>query len=164
VIKLESEVSSDKADMISLSLQDQTDATSMKVFRSIKDLMYFLEEEADAMKKTYDDSYNEHQEDSRQRAEKLRKVRKAFSNLLGYNTDLEQGNPIEVDAGGLKVLVNPDPEIEVDLFEQTSKTLEYKLLILQNIKKSIEPLSDLEDVTIKVAFNNDLPTKIILDL
>jgi hypothetical protein len=136
VIKLESEVSSDKADVISLSLQEQTDATSMRVFRSIKDLMFYLEEEADAMKKIYDDNYNAHLEDSRQKAERLRKVRKAFSNLLGYNTDLEQGNPMEIDAGGLKVLVNPDPEIEVDLFEQTSKTIDYKLLILQNIIRS----------------------------
>lgn len=146
-----------------LEKDNQESLLEIKLFDSINELQDFLDDESKRIKTLLDDNFFNSLEEIRQKAEKMRKIKTTLTKVFGSTKNNVQEKEIEMN--GLKVMVNPDPELELELFDKVTKSLESKLNILDNVRKVCESLSELgNNVKIKVAFNDNIPTKIILNV
>ncbi len=70
----------------------------------------------------------------------------------------------EINLGMTKVIVNPTPKQELDALVAVVKSYQERVVLLERLKKSLEPLTRLSEVevTLEVVFENTIPTKIFI--
>jgi vacuolar-type H+-ATPase subunit I/STV1 len=136
----------------------------LHTYKSAADLTKELDEEVSRIK-TLLGEYLRRLDESRVRVEKIRKTQEALNRLTGGKvTGAKAGDAQTLDLMGLKVIINVSPEEEANTLEESVKTLQDKLNVLQRVRKALEPLSTLEEggTSITAVMNDGIPTKIML--
>jgi vacuolar-type H+-ATPase subunit I/STV1 len=136
----------------------------LHTYKSAADLTKELDEEVSRIK-TLLGEYLRRLDESRVRVEKIRKTQEALNRLTGGRVSgAKAGDAQTLDLMGLKVIINVSPEEEANTLEESVKTLQDKLNVLQRVRKALEPLSTLEEggTSITAVMNDGIPTKIML--
>jgi cysteinyl-tRNA synthetase len=140
-------------------------SVEFKQFKTPKDLTQFIEDEVGRVR-TMLGEYLRRLEEGRGRVERAKKTREALAKFAG-SRDVMHGAPREIVVGGLKVTLNATPEQEQEVLEEVVRTLQDKLNSLQVVRKSIEPLTHLEETQgaiISVATIDNIPVKLLLSV
>lgn len=140
-------------------------SVEFKQFKTPKDLTQFIEDEVGRVR-TMLGEYLRRLEEGRGRVERAKKTREALAKFAG-SKDVMHGGPREIVVGGLKVTLNATPEQEQEVLEEVVRTLQDKLNSLQVVRKSIEPLTHLEETQgaiISVATIDSIPVKLLLSV
>lgn len=140
--------------------------TEIRVLNSCEELGDFLEEEIKKAKIQIDECFSNRIEEIRVKAEKVKTIRSVLKKIAGAEI-MAKPEEHEIELMGLKVIVNPDPEWELDLYEKAGKSLQEKIKALQGVKEACEPMSDLEDdgkISITIVLNNNVPNSIVLNI
>lgn len=136
----------------------------LHTFKSVAELTKQLDDEVSRIK-TLLGEYLRRLDESRARLEKLRKTQEVISKLTGGKSAAARtGEGQTLDLMGLKVLVYVSPEDEAEVLEESVKTLQDKLNVLQRVRKALEPLGSLEEAgaTLTAVMNDGIPTRILL--
>lgn len=140
-------------------------SVEFKQFKTPKDLIEFIENEVGRVR-TMLGEYLRRLEEGRGRVERAKKTREALAKFAG-SREAMHSSPREIVVGGLKVTLNATPEQEQEVLEEVVRTLQEKLNSLQVVRKSIEPLTNLEETQgaiISVATIDSIPVKLLLSV
>lgn len=136
-------------------------------YKTAQELTKEIDDEIQRIKTLLGD-YLRRLDEARARQEKLRKTQEALSKLTGGKLSAmkQTGETQELDLMGLRVVINASADEEASSLEESIKTLQDKLNTLQKVRKALEPLTSLEEVSspLTVVKNDGVPTKIMLRL
>lgn len=133
----------------------------IKEVSSFKDILKMIDDTIASLKQQLAENLKK-LEDARVRAEQVKKLRETFKNLLGEEV-LVSGK--EIDLKDAKILINPDPLTELKAIEEAIEKINTTILALQNLRKSLEPWTNVEVPSrITVVVKDGIPVTILLKL
>jgi len=139
----------------------------LKTYKSVGDLIKELDDEVNRIK-TVLGEYLRRLDESRARVEKIRKAQEALAKLMGGKTQTptKPTTSQTVDLMGLKVIINISPDEEAEVLEESVRTLQDKLNVLQRVRKALEPLTTLDEggASITAVMSDNIPTRLLLKL
>lgn len=137
----------------------------LKTYKSVADLIKELDEEVNRIK-TVLGEYLRRLDESRARVEKLKKAQEALAKLTGGKTQtpVKPTTSQTIDLMGLKVIINVSPDEEAEVLEESVRTLQDKLNVLQRVRKALEPLTALDEggASITAVMSDNIPTRLLL--
>ncbi|MEB3851460.1 MAG: hypothetical protein LRS49_02610 [Desulfurococcales archaeon] len=103
-------------------------------------------------------------EAAKARADIMTKIESFLAELARGQGGELQGRQLQL--GPVSVVVNPTPKQELDALVAAARSLQERIVVLERIKKSIEPLQRMPavDVKIEVLMENRIPTKVFLHI
>ncbi|ADI31466.1 hypothetical protein [Staphylothermus hellenicus] len=133
----------------------------VREFSSFADLIKSIDEELNMLKQQLAD-YLRRLEDIRAKSEQERRLRELLKNLTGEE---QTSKGKVVDLKDVKLYVNPDAQQEATVMEEIIDRINKTIQSLQSIRKSLEPLSNVEvEAKIVVVYKEGAPSSIILKL
>ncbi|PSN96693.1 hypothetical protein B9Q04_00295 [Candidatus Marsarchaeota G2 archaeon BE_D] len=137
----------------------------LKTYKSVGDLIKELDDEVNRIK-TVLGEYLRRLDESRARVEKIKKAQEAIAKLTGGRgqTPVKPTTSQTIDLMGLKVIINVSPDEEAEVLEESVRTLQDKLNVLQRVRKALEPLSTLDEggTAITAVMSDNIPTRLML--
>lgn len=137
----------------------------LKTYKSVGDLIKELDDEVNRIK-TVLGEYLRRLEESRARVEKIKKAQEAIAKLTGGRGQMpvKPTTSQTIDLMGLKVIINVSPDEEAEVLEESVRTLQDKLNVLQRVRKALEPLSTLDEggTAITAVMSDNIPTRLML--
>lgn len=137
----------------------------LKTYKSVSELIKELDDEVNRIK-TLLGEYLRRLDESRARVEKIRKAQEALAKLTGGKAQapVKTSSSQTIDLMGLKVIVNVSPEEEAEALEESVRTLQDKLNVLQRVRKALEPLTTLDEggAAITAVISDNIPTRLLL--
>ena len=127
------------------------------MFKNIDELFKYIDDEINRVRALLSD-YFRRLDELRIKVERIKKLEKSISSITGGAIRSSEGK--EIDLMGIKVVIDPSYEQEVNFIEEAAKSLQDRLTVLQKIRKAIEPLSTIEDADIEVLIMNGVPVRI----
>ncbi|MHC1601094.1 MAG: hypothetical protein ACXQTI_08605 [Candidatus Nezhaarchaeales archaeon] len=127
------------------------------MFKNIDELFKYIDDEINRVR-TLLSEYFRRLDELRIKVERIKKLEKSISSIAGGAIKSSEGK--EIDLMGIKVVIDPSYEQEVNFIEEAAKSLQDRLTVLQKIRKAIEPLSTIEDADIEVLMMNGVPVRI----
>ncbi len=115
-------------------------------FDSVRDMLDYLSNEIARMKTLLGDLLRIVEED-KAKADIMNQLEQVFSELANRPIRPQEA---EFELGGIRVIVNPTPKSELDILLDVLRSVQQKVVHLERAKKSLEPLSKIEAVGIKV--------------
>ncbi len=131
-------------------------------FNNVRDLFEYLDKEIADNKKILAELLRE--------VEKIRAAADLSSKLEEMLRELGGSTPpaaaAELNLDGVKVYVNPNPRLELQVLVDAIKGMQEKILQLERVRKSLEPLSKLEGInaSINVIFEGGTLKTVIIKL
>ncbi|PSN91565.1 hypothetical protein B9Q03_01480 [Candidatus Marsarchaeota G2 archaeon OSP_D] len=137
----------------------------LKTYKSVGDLIKELDDEVNRIK-TVLGEYLRRLDESRARVEKIKKAQEAIAKLTGGRGQMpvKPTTSQTIDLMGLKVIINVSPDEEAEVLEESVRTLQDKLNVLQRVRKALEPLSTLDEggTAITAVMSDNIPTRLML--
>ena len=135
----------------------------IKTYNSVKDFIKSIDDEI-ARLRTALGKYLRDMDDIRSKAERLKRLEETLKKIGGEKPSIIETR--ELKLGPLSVVINPTPLQELSALEDIVKDVQDRLTILENIRKSLEPLEALEDVEAKVEvyLKDNMPKKVFIRL
>ncbi|RLF03743.1 MAG: hypothetical protein DRJ60_08085 [Thermoprotei archaeon] len=127
------------------------------MFKNIDELFKYIDDEINRVRSLLSE-YFRRLDELRIKVERIKKLEKSISSIAGGAIKSSEGK--EIDLMGIKVVIDPSYEQEVNFIEEAAKSLQDRLTVLQKIRKAIEPLSTIEDADIEVLIMNGVPVRI----
>ncbi len=127
------------------------------MFKNIDELFKYIDDEINRVRSLLSE-YFRRLDELRIKVERIKKLEKSISSIAGSTIKSSEGK--EIDLMGIKVVIDPSYEQEVNFIEEAAKSLQDRLTVLQKIRKAIEPLSTIEDADIEVLIMNGVPVRI----
>jgi hypothetical protein len=131
-------------------------------FNNVADFTKFIDEEISKLRSQLGE-FLRRLEAAKARADIMTKIESFLSELArGQGAGAAQGRQLQL--GPVNVIVNPTPKQELDALVAAARSLQERIVVLERIKKSIEPLQKMPavDVKIEVLMENKIPTKVFL--
>lgn len=132
-------------------------SVELLMFKNIDELFKYIDDEINRVRALLSD-YFRRLDELRVKVERIKKLEKSISSIVGSAIKSSEGK--EIDLMGIKVVIDPSYEQEVNFIEEAAKSLQDRLTVLQKIRKAIEPLSTIEDADIEVLIMNGVPVRI----
>ncbi len=135
--------------------------TDIRAFQSVSEFNAYLENEASNLRSQLGESLRR-LEALKAKAEMLTKFESLLSQLAKGGE--VGGESREFALGPVKVVVNPSPKQELEVLVNVVRSVQERLMLIEKIKKALEPLFKAQDVEVKleVVFENNVPTKIFI--
>jgi prefoldin subunit 5 len=138
----------------------------LKTYKSVSDLIKELDDEVNRIK-TVLGEYLRRLDESRAKVEKIKKAQEAIAKLTGGRGAQSPVKPVSsqtIDLMGLKVIINVSPDEEAEALEESVRTLQDKLNVLQRVRKALEPLTTLDEggTAITAVMSDNVPTRLLL--
>ena len=145
-----------------MAAENKPDVIEITQFDNVSTLLQHLDAKISELRTQLGD-YLRKLENMKVKAETMLK----FESLLGELAKGAGGATTggkELELGPVKVLINPSPKQELELMIDVVRSLQDRIVTLEKIRKSIEPLSKLSDIelTLEVIFRNSIPSQIII--
>ncbi len=135
----------------------------MREFGSFKELLSYVDGQIAQYRKVFGELIRV-VEDMRARAERQKKILEVIAKLSpGTQVSGEEGS-YQVDLRGVKVLVNPSPVKELEVFEKILEEINAKITRLANLRKDLEVLGALEGAKVVTYIKDDIPEIILLKI
>ncbi len=137
--------------------------TEIREFQSVQELLEHIDDEISNIRKSIE-AHMKSLDEIKSRIERLDKISNYLTRVLGRRPEMLPCQ--EVDFMGIKILINPSPQHEVEAFEDIIRKLNEKLIALQKIKKAIESLglTGSTELKLKVVIIDELPVKLMIKL
>lgn len=131
----------------------------VREYSSFGDIIKSIDETINTLKQQLAD-YLRRLEDIRTRSEQEKKLKELIKRLTGEET--AAGGKV-IDMREVKLFINPDAEQEAKLLEEIIDRLNKNIQLLYSIRKTLEPLSNIEvETKITVIYREGVPSAIIL--
>ncbi len=133
-------------------------------FNNVADFTKFIDDEISNLRSQLGE-FLRRLEAAKARADIMTKIESFLAELArGQGGGEAQGRQLQL--GPVNVIVNPTPKQELDALVAAARSLQERIVVLERIKKSIEPLQKMPavDVKIEVLMENRIPTKIFLHI
>ncbi|MEB3816566.1 MAG: hypothetical protein LRS46_01295 [Desulfurococcales archaeon] len=131
-------------------------------FDSVTEFNKFLDEEISKLRGQLGE-FLRRLEAAKAKAEVMAKIESFLAELArGQGGGELQGRQLQL--GPISVIVNPTPKQELDALVATARSLQERIVTLEKIKKSLEPLQKMPsvDVKVEVLMENRIPTRVFL--
>ncbi|OYT40472.1 MAG: hypothetical protein B6U89_02125 [Desulfurococcales archaeon ex4484_58] len=133
----------------------------VKEYTSFPELIKSIDETLTTLKQQLAE-YLRRLEDIRAKSEQEKKLKELLKKLTGEEA-ASAGKVI--DLKDIKLFINPDAEQEARLLEEIIDRINKSIQVLQNIRKSLEPLSSVEvEAKITVVYREGVPVAIMIKL
>lgn len=134
----------------------------VREYSSFAELLKSIDETLNTLKQQLAE-YLRRLEDARAKSEQEKKLKELLKRLTGEETPAAGGRVI--DMREIKLFINPDAEQEAKLLEEIIDRINKSIQSLQSIRKTLEPLSNLEVETKIVAiYREGVPVAIMIKL
>jgi prefoldin subunit 5 len=132
--------------------------TEIVEFKSVKELMEYVNREFENVRKLME-KYQGELEEAEARASAYERIMKAVGGEAA--TGLHQ----EINFFGLKVVIGPTPRDEVEALKQIILKLNEKMSALQKVKRAVELLvQETPVMSIRVLIIDEVPQKLIIKI
>lgn len=135
-------------------------------FNSISEFKEYIDSEINKLKSQLGE-YLRRLEAIKAKAETLARFESLLAELAKAASGESKGLGLEereFSIGITKIVVNPSPKQELEALVSIVRSLQERIMLLERVKKSLEQLSKIQDIEIKmdVVFENTIPTKIFI--
>jgi len=133
----------------------------LKVFNTVSEFIKAIDDQIAKLRSDLG-SYLRDLDNIRAKAERLLKLEETLKKVGVRKEKIIETK--ELSLGGISIVINPTPLHDLKILEDIVKGVQDKLMVLENIRKNIEPLRALEDVEAKVEayFKDGVPTKLLI--
>ncbi len=138
-------------------------STIVKTYDSVEEIAETLEKEIGDTKSALGD-YLRKLDSIRNLAEKSQKIRDVVMKLAGKKNGNNE-NLGQVEVGGLKIILDPNPYDELTAIEDAVRSHQEYLLVLQKAREALKPLDqlgDTEGLKLMVIEDRGVPQRILI--
>ena len=134
-----------------------------KQFNGVRELLDWLDNEISNTKAVLGDLLRIVEED-KAKAEIVTRLESLLSEISGSKpAGLREA---QLELGGVKVYINPTPKLELDLLIDVLRSIQQKVVQLERVKKSLEPLAkiDVGGIKVSVISENGVPRHVLIKI
>lgn len=133
----------------------------VREYTSFSELLKSIDESLNVLKQQLAE-YLRRLEDIRAKSEQEKKLKELLKRLTGEESP---GGGKVIDMRDVKLFINPDAEQEARLLEEIIDRINKNIQSLQSIRKTLEPLSNVEvETKIVTIYKEGVPVAIIIKL